>query len=54
MIADEIIKVLLNTSMFIGGVVAFILDNTVPGKNERFNCFNSLLESILSLDIRLD
>lgn len=26
------IVVLLSTSMFVGGVVGFLLDNTVPGK----------------------
>lgn len=30
---DQILVVLLSTSMFIGGLVAFILDNTVPGKS---------------------
>ena len=29
---DQVILVLLNTSMFVGGFVGFILDNTVPGK----------------------
>lgn len=28
---DQIIIVLLETSMFVGGVTGFILDNTVPG-----------------------
>ncbi|GAB6023965.1 hypothetical protein CHUAL_008694 [Chamberlinius hualienensis] len=31
-IADEAIVVLLSTSMFVGGVSGFILDNTIPGK----------------------
>ena len=30
-VIDELIIVLLNTSMFIGGGVAFFLDNTIPG-----------------------
>ena len=29
--ADQIISVLLSTSMLVGGVTGFILDNTVPG-----------------------
>ncbi|XP_005093309.1 solute carrier family 23 member 1 [Aplysia californica] len=28
---DRVITVLLGTSMFVGGVIAFVLDNTVPG-----------------------
>jgi len=28
---DQILSVLLSTSMFVGGLVGFILDNTVPG-----------------------
>ncbi len=31
-VADQIITILLSTSMFVGGVVAFILDNTIPGQ----------------------
>ncbi|XP_060604590.1 solute carrier family 23 member 2-like isoform X2 [Ruditapes philippinarum] len=31
---DQVIKVLLGTAMFVGGVVGFILDNTVPGTDE--------------------
>jgi len=31
-IIDEIFRVLLSTSMFIGGGVAFFLDNTIPGQ----------------------
>ena len=30
-IADQILTVLLSTSMFVGGLVGAILDNTVPG-----------------------
>ena len=30
---DQIVSVLLSTSMFVGGVVGFILDNTVPGRH---------------------
>ena len=28
---DQVITVLLSTSMFVGGAVAFILDNTISG-----------------------
>ena len=31
---DQIIKVLLETSMFVGGLLGFMLDNTVPGTRE--------------------
>ena len=30
-IVDQILTVLLSTSMFVGGLVGFILDNTIPG-----------------------
>ena len=30
-VIDQIIAVLLSTSMFIGGFVGFLLDNTIPG-----------------------
>lgn len=33
-IVDQIFSVLLGTSMFVGGMVGFILDNTVPGTDE--------------------
>lgn len=31
---DQILNVLLTTAMFVGGCVAFILDNTIPGTPE--------------------
>jgi len=31
---DQILRVLLTTEMFVGGSIAFILDNTVPGTHE--------------------
>ncbi|XP_062981333.1 solute carrier family 23 member 1 [Elgaria multicarinata webbii] len=31
---DQILKVLLTTEMFVGGSIAFILDNTIPGTQE--------------------
>ncbi|XP_048774671.1 solute carrier family 23 member 1-like isoform X4 [Ostrea edulis] len=33
-IADQLLTVLLGTSMFVGGVVGFVLDNTIPGTLE--------------------
>ena len=30
--ADQIFTVLLSTSMFVGGAIAMLLDNTVPGE----------------------
>lgn len=29
---DQVLLVLLTTSMFVGGFFGFILDNTIPGK----------------------
>lgn len=29
---DQILTVLLTTEMFVGGTIAFVLDNTIPGK----------------------
>lgn len=29
---DQVLNVLLTTAMFVGGSVAFVLDNTIPGK----------------------
>ncbi|XP_033104119.1 solute carrier family 23 member 2-like [Anneissia japonica] len=31
---DQIITVLLSTSMFVGGILGFLLDNTIPGTDE--------------------
>lgn len=28
---DQIFSVLLSTSMFVGGAIGFVLDNTIPG-----------------------
>ncbi|XP_053374414.1 solute carrier family 23 member 2-like isoform X2 [Mercenaria mercenaria] len=33
-IVDQILSVLLSTSMFVGGALGFILDNTIPGTDE--------------------
>ncbi|NWV71967.1 S23A1 protein, partial [Malurus elegans] len=31
---DQILTVLLTTEMFVGGIIAFVLDNTIPGTQE--------------------
>ncbi|KAL4225860.1 hypothetical protein ACF0H5_013849 [Mactra antiquata] len=33
-IVDQILSVLLSTSMFVGGAIGFVLDNTIPGTDE--------------------
>lgn len=40
LIVDQIITVLLSTTMFTAGVMGFILDNTVPGM---FGCISQAL-----------
>lgn len=41
---DQVLNVLLTTAMFVGGSVAFILDNTIPG--EAFNLFCFTLDVV--------
>ena len=41
-IVDDIITVLLSTSMFIGGAVAFFLDNTMPGTIDDVKLFKNI------------
>ena len=48
-IVDDIITVLLSTSMFIGGAVAFFLDNTMPGMIDDVKCLKNL--SVLNYSI---
>ncbi|XP_060578414.1 solute carrier family 23 member 2-like [Ruditapes philippinarum] len=33
-IIDQLLSVLLSTSMFVGGLIGFVLDNTIPGTDE--------------------
>ena len=33
-ILDQILLVLLETSMFVAGLIGFILDNTIPGNSK--------------------
>ena len=35
-VVDQILTVLLSTSMFVGGLVGFVLDNTIPGSTYRY------------------
>lgn len=37
-IVDQIVSVLLSTSMFTAGVLGFFLDNTIPGKHVATIC----------------
>ena len=46
-VADQIITVLLTTNMFVGGMIAFLLDNTVPGE------FRSLIKGADSVQYAL-
>ncbi|ELT94865.1 hypothetical protein CAPTEDRAFT_177506 [Capitella teleta] len=52
-IADQIFTVLLSSSMFVGGVIGFFLDNTVPGtaKERGIVAWNEQLETGDSSDI---
>ena len=40
---DQVLTVLLGTAMFVGGMLAFLLDNTVPGERD-----NSALAIIIT------
>ncbi len=42
---DQVLNVLLTTAMFVGGSVAFVLDNTIPG---RCKSHNTLIKHCLS------
>uniref|UniRef100_A0A673K5U1 Solute carrier family 23 member 2-like n=1 Tax=Sinocyclocheilus rhinocerous TaxID=307959 RepID=A0A673K5U1_9TELE len=41
---DQVLNVLLTTAMFVGGSVAFVLDNTIPGRLKR--CLSSTLKLV--------
>ena len=48
-VADEVITVLLSTSMFVGGTLGFLLDNTIPGKQSVwFLIFENIKEIFLT------
>lgn len=38
---DEVLRVLLESNMLIGGLIGFILDNTVPGEYDRFTNYRN-------------
>lgn len=40
---DQVLNVLLTTAMFVGGSVAFVLDNTIPG---RCKSHNTLIKNV--------
>lgn len=50
-IVDQILTVLLSTSMFVGGFVGFVLDNTIPGTDEErgIRKWRKLDESVSSM-----
>ena len=43
--ADQIFTVLLSTSMFVGGAIAMLLDNTVPGERRDILPLNDTVTS---------
>ncbi|KAK3587962.1 hypothetical protein CHS0354_014481 [Potamilus streckersoni] len=49
-IVDQIITVLLSTNMFVGGMIGFVLDNTIPGtdKERGIHSWRKLGESVSS------
>jgi hypothetical protein len=49
-ILDQIVTILMSTSMFTAGVLGFFLDNTIPGKITRqLNFYKSSLDEKISL-----
>ena len=38
---DQILTVLLSTSMFVGGLIGFVLDNTLPGMSVSIECVST-------------
>lgn len=47
---DQILTVLLSTEMFVGGFIAFCLDNTMPGKHTHTNIHFVSWSTLQSLD----
>ena len=47
---DQVLTVLLKTSMFVGGFLGLFLDNTIPGKSHEFEIqfLSHLLMEILN------
>uniref|UniRef100_A0A673JZT2 Solute carrier family 23 member 2-like n=1 Tax=Sinocyclocheilus rhinocerous TaxID=307959 RepID=A0A673JZT2_9TELE len=46
---DQVLNVLLTTAMFVGGSVAFVLDNTIPGRCKSHNALIQLSSIQLNL-----
>jgi hypothetical protein len=46
-IFDQIVTVLMSTSMFTAGVLGFFLDNTIPGKQNTWNKIKKLFQSFV-------
>ena len=38
-VVDSVFTVLLSTNMFVGGVIGFVLDNTIPGTHLQHCCY---------------
>ena len=36
------VKILLETSMFVAGFIGFVLDNTIPGRFQKINRLNEI------------
>ena len=39
-VLDQVVQVMLGTAMFVGGLIGFLLDNTVPGKTLSLSWIN--------------
>ena len=48
---DQVLRVLLGTAMFVGGVLGFILDNTVPGIDCLFSTSYCHLKQIICRNV---
>jgi hypothetical protein len=48
---DQVLRVLLGTAMFVGGVLGFILDNTVPGMDWLFSTSYCHLKQIICRNV---
>ena len=48
---DQVLRVLLGTAMFVGGVLGFILDNTVPGIDWLFSTSYCHLKQIICRNV---
>ena len=46
-VADQVVTVLLSTSMFVAGALGFILDNTIPGNKLQNDAQDLLYISVI-------